>query len=118
MSSALSNWIGRKAVEHTVNAMKGGEFDYAIERVVIQSIRTGPDDGLSRLGYILKMAIELMDRSCPPISFQQAQRLANDAYHQFRRDNNVRFGDAGWDWTGRGARIVAQEYVIAYWEPV
>lgn len=114
--TALSDRIARHAVASTVEAMKAGAFDADIQRVIVQSIREGEDEHLTRLGFILKMAIELMDRARPSVGFQEAQRLANDAYHEFRRDNRVKFGDTGWDWSGRGARTLAFEYVISYWE--
>lgn len=116
--STLSDHIAGLAVGHVVEAMRRGAFDDAIESAVLSAARSISDRrALSRNGFLLKMAIELIDNSRPRLSLADAKLMALDAYNEFRRDNRVKFGDEGWDWNGLGAREVARAYVIEYWEP-
>lgn len=93
----------------------GGAFDGEIEAIIVSTLRKR-DTGLNELGFVLKMAVEMMDRSAPALSFSEAKRLAGIAYMEFRRDSRVKFGDPAYAWDGPAARIVAHEYSIDYWE--
>lgn len=114
--------IGRKAgqdaVELAIKALEGGVFDDAIEEVIVKTVREGRDSDLSRIGFILKIAVELIDKSKPAIPYKRARDMAYEVYAQFRRDNGmVKFGHPDWDWSGSAARLLAQEYEIDHWEP-
>jgi len=104
------------AVNAVAKLIRRGAFNDQICAIIADTSRNGPDDGLTRIGFVSKMTVHIMDSSRPPISLMAAKSLAWQAYDEFRRDNNVKFGDAGWDWSGRGAREIAQEYVINYFE--
>jgi hypothetical protein len=92
----------------------------AIERVVISIIRNSPDVGLTRVGFIMKIAVTLYD-AARTMPWSWAVKQASDVYQEFRRDNQrdgkmPRFGDPDWDWSGAGARTLAHEYAIDYWD--
>lgn len=115
--SGLRKFIERAAVDIAANAIAAGEFDNAIEGIIVDTVRTGKDTNLSRVGFILKIAVELIDKSKPPLAFKKARDMAHEVYNQFRRDNEmVKFGASGWDWSGVGARELANEYEITHWE--
>jgi hypothetical protein len=108
-------------LEYAVEAIaadmiKRGVFDDQIAAVIVDTIRSGKDDGLTRIGFILKMAVEIMDRSRPRLSFDAAKKEAGAAFADFLRDSRIKFDDVGYDWSGRGAREVAHTYVIEYFE--
>lgn len=110
--------IGEQVAEEAMQAVKNGKFDSAIEDVIVRTTRDGPDEGLSRIGFILKITVELIDRSVPPLPYKRARDMAEEVYQQFRRDNDgVKFGDPDWDWSGSAARTLAEEYEIDHWEP-
>lgn len=114
--------IGRSAgatvVKVAAEAIEQGVFDDAIQGIIVDTLRQR-DTGLSRVGFIMKIAVELVDRSTPPLPFVQARDIAYEVYAQFRHDNEmVKFGHPDWDWSGAGARTLAQEYEIDHWEPI
>jgi hypothetical protein len=105
----------RTIVDEAADLIRSGAFDDAISGIIVDGIRSGSDDGLTEIGFVLKMAVELIDRSSPHMSFDDAKRLAGYTYQLFRKENRVKFGDADWDWSGRGAREVIHGYEIDYW---
>ncbi len=114
--NAISDRLGEIVIESAAAAIKAGAFDRQIEDMIISTARQR-DDGLSRIGFVTKIAIELMDKSNPRLSFSRAKTIAADVYQTFRRDNGmVLFGDPAWDWSGVAARILANEYEIEHWE--
>lgn len=117
ITNAISRFIGEDAVNAAANAITAGRFDRQIEAVIVETVRNGRDSGLSRTGFILKIAVELIDKSIPPMSYHHACKMAREVYAEFRRGNDmVKFGDPGWDWSGDGARTLAREYEIDLWE--
>lgn len=112
----LGEQIEKIVIDHAAELIRRGAFDDAITDVIVDAVRKGPDNGLTRTGFILKMAVEMIDYSTPPLSFQQAKARAVQAYHEHKRDCRIFFGEPGWDWSGVGARIVAHEYEIDLWE--
>lgn len=117
--SWFDKWIGRVAISAAEDAIKSGVFDSQIERVIIDQVREGHGDRpLTRVGFILTMTVEMIDRSSPPLTFKAAKALAYQAYEEFCANNGgVKFGDPGWDWSAAGAKTMAEEYSIQYWEP-
>lgn len=118
----LADRIGRQAAKGAIraveNAFENGAFDNAIGKIIADTVRDCGDDGLTHNGFLLKMTVELIDRSVPPLTFRAAREMADNIYTQFRKDNGgVRFGDPDWDWSGSAARTLADEYEIQYWEP-
>jgi len=98
-------------------AISSGAFDEQIEGIIIQTARSGPDTGLTEIGFIIQMALRLMDRSQPTISFTRSKQIASGAYRDFLTSEKIEFGDAGYDWSGGGARTLADEFEADYWEP-
>lgn len=108
----------KSAVDIACDAVVTGAFDEAIAGLIVNTVRDARDNDLTHMGFLLKIAVELIDRSTPQLSFSVAREIAQEVWVQFRRDNEmVKFGDPGWDWSGAGARILAQEYEIDFWEP-
>jgi hypothetical protein len=112
----VRGFVEQAALDAAERFITSGAFDDAISEVIVDAVRFGKDEGLSQVGFVLKMAVELIDRSRPKLGFAEAKRRASKAYHEFLRDNRIKFGDAEWDWSGRGARAVTFEYEIAHWE--
>jgi hypothetical protein len=104
------------ALQAAEDAIKSGAFDDAITAVIIDQVRAGRDDGLTRTGFILKMAVEMIDRSTPKIGLRHAQCLAVQVHRAYCRDNKIEFGKPGWGWGGSDARAIAHEYEIDFWE--
>lgn len=81
--SGLQEQIKSVAVEAASEAISNGEFDHELEQIILDTVRKGRDIGLSRIGFILKMTVELVDHSKPPLAFQKAKAVAFVAYTQF-----------------------------------
>lgn len=114
--SDLSKHIATMAEQSAIAAVRSGAFDEALEGIIIDTLRKR-DDGLSRIGFILKMAVEMIDKCSRPMRLQEAKRLAKQAYASFRAENDmVKFGDPAFDWSGASARLLANEYETDYWE--
>ena len=94
-----------------------GFYDDAIGNGILDIVRGLPDDGINATGFVAKMAAELVSSSQPQLKLREAISQARIGFREFLRDSRTRFGAAGWDWSGRGARDIAREYIIAYWEP-
>lgn len=93
-------------------------FSVLVEKTIIDIIRETPDEPLSYNGFVLKMAVEIYDRSSPKMTWLQARDHALMIYKDFKRDNKIRkFGHPAWDWSGDAARTIAHEYSIDFWEP-
>jgi hypothetical protein len=102
--------------EAVTDCLKSDEFGSMLEKVVIEIIEEGRDDGLSSVGFGLKIAVELY-RKAGNISWSEAKRMSVDIYRQFKKDSGIKkFGEPGWDWSGAGARTLAYEYEISYWD--
>lgn len=112
----LGRQIAQTVVEAAEELVRAGAFDDSITDVVVTTIRSAPDEGLTETGFILKMTVEVMAKSVPSLKFASAKKIAIRGYRDFLRENSVKFGDPGWDWSGAGAREIAHEYEIAYWE--
>lgn len=117
--SLFDRWIGGVATRAAENAIKAGTFDSQIEGILVEQVRKGYGEiPLTRVGFILTMAVEMIDRSSPRLEFKVAKEMAYQAYEDFRKDNlGVKFNDPQWDWSAAGARALAHEYAIQYWEP-
>ena len=114
MSDELRGLMEKVAMDAAVKMITDGDLDDAIEEIVIKQIRDGKGNGLTEVGFVLNMAVYILDSGCP--SFLAAKRRAGLAYKEFKRDNGVKFGDHGWDWTAAGAIDVAQGYEADYYE--
>jgi hypothetical protein len=105
------------AVQRGINAALEEHLDKAIECVTIQTVRSRVS-GFSRVGFVLRIAVALMDASRPTLSFERAKEIAGEVYRQFRADNEgVKFGTEGFDWDASAAITLAEEYEIQHWEP-
>jgi hypothetical protein len=110
------SYLSKAVEEAAADLVRSGALDDAIFGIVEDRVRSGPDDGLTETGFVLKMTVAMIDASNPRLSFRKARKLAGRAYAEFLRDNKLTFGADGWDWSGVGARIVAGEYEIDHWE--
>lgn len=109
--------IGQSAANKVIAEFDRGGFDHLIEAAIVRSTTNLPDEGLTRFGFVMKIAVELIEKSSPQIPFQRAKDMAWEVYDQFRRDNEmVKFGHPEWDWSGAAARELAHEYEIRHWE--
>lgn len=102
--------------EAVTDYIKSDQFALVLQNVVIEIIEESSDDNLSSIGFSLKMAVELY-RKAGNISWDRAKAMSLDIYRQFKKDNDIKkFGEEGWDWSGAGARTLAYEYEISYWD--
>lgn len=121
ITQAVRSWFKQDvesiALSTASDAVRSGAFDPYFEAIIIDRTRSGPDIGLTRVGFIMKMAVEIIDHSRPPISFHRAKGMASAALASFEKDNDgVKFGDPDWDWSGAAARELIHEYEIDHWE--
>lgn len=105
-------------LEAAEKAIKAGRFDKDIARVICDAVREGPkaNQEYTEVGFLLRMAVEVIDRSSTEIAFSKAKAIASQAYHEFKHDNSVKFGDSGWDWSESAAVEIIELYEIDYWE--
>lgn len=116
--SWVSDYIAREATRAVAEGISSGRYDHEITGAIVRAIRSAPDSGLNRLGFVSKMAVHLMDRcDRPKISFSCAKAGASNALRDFLAGEKIAFGEPGYDWSGAGARLLAQELVIEHWEP-
>lgn len=90
----------------------------AIQPLILQNLRETPDNcRISEHAFILKIAVALYDASQCKMPWLWAKEQASDIYRQFRKDcPDAQFADKEYDWTGSGAKSLAEEYSIQYWD--
>lgn len=115
--TGLLDQIRRDVTAVTEKDIVEGAYDDVIANGILDIVRGLPDDGITATGFVLKMTAELVSSSQPQLKFRDAISQARIGFREFLRDSRTRFGADGWDWSGRGARDIAREYIIAYWEP-
>jgi len=112
----MSSLVAKAVEQAAADLVRSGAFDEAIFKIVADTVRRGRDAGLSETGFVMKMAVEIMDLSRPTIPFRAARRMAGAAYSEFLRENKIQFGEPGWDWSGASARLVVHEYETDHWD--
>lgn len=103
-------------VDMASEALRSGAFNDALEAEIVKFVCEGSDQGLTEVGFILKMAVHLMSRSNGSVGFDLAKRLASSAYREFLKSEKIIFGDPGYDWSGSSAREIADEFEADHWE--
>lgn len=70
----------------------------------------------SKSDFIIEIAMELYTVAQASMLWEEALSQALDIYDDFLNDGNMEFGDKEYDWSPAGAKELAWEYSISYWD--
>lgn len=87
----------------------------AFEKMAIDQIRKTDGPNLTEIGFTLQFAVCLYD-AAGDMPWLQAKERASLALKEFYKSENILFGDPEYDWSSSGARQLAHDLEISYWD--
>lgn len=114
----FSQWSLESAVNDAIEEYAmSPKFASQIQGALLQVLRDVPNDKeLNFVGFINKIAITLYDAANGQMPYDEAKKQAMDIWRDFKSGERIEYGDKDYDWTGEGARILAYEFAIDYWD--
>ena len=116
LSEVLKPELKASAEKVVQEFAESDKFKELIHDTIIDILRDAPNDKpLTLVGFINKMAIAMFDAANGGMTYDQAKSMASATWREFAKDEGIKFGDDGYDWTGFGAITLARECSIEYW---